>query len=727
MRVFVNNVDGYLAGAICADLWKLSHHITGTQKGSSLELVPPMVKKLVPRIEVRRLLKAIAQCDVVIYDLHDADLEELELVLRTLHISELPQDMVFILISSVGTWARTQREYEFVPDTRPPPEQEGGGEQEAAPADEPGAEGARTSVEASPALPRRPVVLKCEDYIRRVPTPKFQEWKTIETLVLALKEKGTIRPYVVCAGVPYGNGEDAFLSLFKAAWQCKDSLRVISSGHNYIPTVHVRDAARLVRHLLEERPALEYHLAVDRGDLTQRALVQAAADEFGVAYDIEHVSVLEAILAEFADILTIDLRLEPSPLMGAASGSLSSEKTDDGKGTNDGSSAEGGAEGRSSPFRWWCEEGLAANVGKVAGEFRRWRRLQPVRFCVLGPPGSGADEFGARLAERYNVPSIAFDDIVEEQRNTDTPLGQQLRDKLDEIATALGNPKSQGPFLLPSSLTVELVEAYLQKKPAQYRGFVLSGYPQTLEECTLSFLEEPPPPEPLEGEEATAPEAEKVPRKSVAPDMVVAISSTDATCLERLQSSEKPVVEKEFQLKMDRWKKENPEDGPALLDFFEQKFECGVLKLDASEVNLEEDIANVSLTVESKRSVINFLPPAQAAGPAQAEEEPSEEVQANVEELARAEAEARKRRKEQEERLEQIKREEYARLEKHSEPLRQYMMNLVVPMLCSGLVEVCRNQPEDPVGYLAEYLSVYAEQSRKRVRPPSKMALQGAS
>mmetsp|Transcript_38193 Transcript_38193/g.121343 ORF Transcript_38193/g.121343 Transcript_38193/m.121343 type:complete len:417 (+) Transcript_38193:98-1348(+) len=271
MRVFVNNVDGYLAGAICADLWKLSHHITGTQKGSSLELVPPMVKKLVPRIEVRRLLKAIAQCDVVIYDLHDADLEELELVLRTLHISELPQDMVFILISSVGTWARTQREYEFVPDTRPPPEQEGGGEQEAAPADEPGAEGARTSVEASPALPRRPVVLKCEDYIRRVPTPKFQEWKTIETLVLALKEKGTIRPYVVCAGVPYGNGEDAFLSLFKAAWQCKDSLRVISSGHNYIPTVHVRDAARLVRHLLEERPALEYHLAVDRGDLTQRA------------------------------------------------------------------------------------------------------------------------------------------------------------------------------------------------------------------------------------------------------------------------------------------------------------------------------------------------------------------------------------------------------------------------------------------------------------------------
>merc|ERR1740121_2375592 len=112
MRIFVNNVDGHVAGAICADLWKLSNNIIGTRKGPSDDLVPPIVKRVVPRVEIRKLLKTIAACDVVVYDLHDADLEELEVVLQVLYKSQLSQDMVFILVSSVGVWAKTQREYD---------------------------------------------------------------------------------------------------------------------------------------------------------------------------------------------------------------------------------------------------------------------------------------------------------------------------------------------------------------------------------------------------------------------------------------------------------------------------------------------------------------------------------------------------------------------------------------------------------------------------------------
>lgn len=39
-----------------------------------------------------------------------------------------------------------------------------------------------------------------------------------------------------------------------------------------------------------------------------------------------------------------------------------------------------------------------------------------------------------------------------------------------------------------------------------------------------------------------------------------------------------------------------------------------------------------------------------------------------------------------------------ARLEKHSEPLRLYLMKFVVPALTGALVELCHEQPEDPVG-----------------------------
>mmetsp|Transcript_24982 Transcript_24982/g.79359 ORF Transcript_24982/g.79359 Transcript_24982/m.79359 type:complete len:771 (+) Transcript_24982:64-2376(+) len=765
MRIFVNNVDGFLAGAICAELMKLSHSIMGTQKGSHQGLVPPMVKKIIPRIEVRKLLKTVASCDLVIYDLHDADLEELELVLRTLHISELTQDMVFILVSSVGIWARTQRDFEVIPDTRshaehdvPEPDAAAAGASVPPPAA--GAEPAGEETPAPPVAkeqppepPKRPAMLKGEDYIRRVPTPKFQEWKTIETLTLALKRKGNIRPYVVCAGVPYGNGEEAFLGLFKAAWQNKDTLRIIGSGANYIPMVHARDCARLVRIVAAEKPSMEYHLAVDRGELTQRALVQSVGSEFGIAYDIRSVNVAEAILAELADILTLDLRLEPSPLMepspakqASAVGSGAAVYGD--SKSEQGSRAEGSRATSAEPagpppvrFRWWSEEGLAANVGKVAEEFCKWRRLDPVHFLVLGPPGSPTADFAARLGERYALPALAFDKIIEEMKNHDTPLGQQLRDKLDEISAAHHNPKASGPFLLQSALATQLAEAALNTKPARYRGWVLAGYPQTPEECAVNFMQDAPPKEPDEGEEAgdaaeapppppptkgggkaasvevPAPE-EKVPRSSWAIDVLVILSCPEDICQQTVQAMETPMPDKEFQLKMDRWKKERPE----LEKFFVEKFSCEVVELEAQEdLEVDAEIQKIAEALEAKRRVANFLPPAKRTVGDQVEEEDKVERTKGDEEQARAEAELRRKKKDQEEKLEQIRREENTRLERHSEPLRQYMSCLVVPTLAKGLVEVCRKQPEDPVGYLAEYLSVYSELARKHgKKPPSR-------
>merc|ERR1712054_289356 len=75
---------------------------------------------------------------------------------------------------------------------------------------------------------------------------------------------------------------------------------------------------------------------------------------------------------------------------------------------------------------------------------------------------------------------------------------------------------------------------------------------------------------------------------------------------------------------------------------------------------------------------------------------------------AQKEAERRRKRKEEEDRLETIKKEEFIRLEKHSENLRSYLMQFVVPTLTTGLIDVCRETPEDPIAYLAEYLSSYS-------------------
>merc|ERR1719220_2052315 len=89
---------------------------------------------------------------------------------------------------------------------------------------------------------------------------------------------------------------------------------------------------------------------------------------------------------------------------------------DDTGGVNDGGSIEDSINDNTLNFRWWCEHGLAANSGKIASEFSRWRRLVPVRFCITGPPGSSVRELGERLAQRYNLVLLAYEDLLEEQR-----------------------------------------------------------------------------------------------------------------------------------------------------------------------------------------------------------------------------------------------------------------------------------------------------------------------
>eukprot|EP00930_Biecheleria_cincta_P040740 TRINITY_DN27902_c0_g2_i1.p1 TRINITY_DN27902_c0_g2~~TRINITY_DN27902_c0_g2_i1.p1 ORF type:complete len:851 (-),score=245.49 TRINITY_DN27902_c0_g2_i1:71-2602(-) len=822
MKIFVNNVDGFLAGALCADLYKISHHIVGTRKGRQDDLVPPMVKRIVPRVEVRRLLKAIAACDVVIYDLHDADLEELELVLRALQISEIHHRMTFILVSSVGVWARTQRGYEEIPivqaesnpggdEAEVEGEGEGGEVAEAAPEAEAGeGEGeaaggsAADTAAAVPDAPTqlRPVALRSEDYTRRVPAPKFQEWKAIETQVLSLKEKATIRPYVVCAGVPYGNGEDAFLGLFKAAWQTRDSLRVIGEGNNYIPMVHARDAARLVRHVIEVGPTLDYHLAVDRGDCTQKALITSVAKQYNLAYEPQAVTVVEALLAELADILTMDLRLEPSALMqvempepspategeaeGEAGAGYPAEAEAHGLAGEEAKPPEGEGDEEEEkeeeeqpdvnvlpPFRWWSEKGIVANLTQVSAEFTRWRRLQPVRICVTGPPGSGVSKVSQELAELYHVPAVQLEELVEEQRNLETPLGQQVREQLEAIQANLGNPKSQGPFVLTAALTSQLLDHALATKSGVHRGYVIGGFPQTLEEATSTLIEEPvaeePPPDKKDKKDKKDKAAEEAPpeeppmvKEAYKLDMAVLLSSSDEGCLARAQASEeKPYVEKEFQVAMERWKK----DAEAFPGFFEkmstavcrvsadsaaeavqQKYEEAVKAAAEEEKDppeapdpadllalatgsyawVKDALMQGTACLEGRRPVFNFKP-SQAAITAEIAMKPQSAQVTGVDENAASEAaaaaaaakEAEKRAekaRQEQQRVEQVKKEELARLEKHSEPLRLYLMKFVVPALTGALVDVCREQPDDPAGYLAEYLQVYSEVAKQRER-----------
>merc|ERR1712232_680674 len=173
----------------------------------------------------------------------------------------------------------------------------------------------------------------------------------------------------------------------------------------------------------------------------------------------------------------------------------------------------------------------------------------------------------------------------------------------------------------------------------------------------------------------------------------------------------------EFDKQMDRWKAENPEEGTTLLDLFREKTGEEPLVIDLDDTEQSDAIATILAELQGKRNICNFMPPPRATDGDEVDRSKTKGQEATVDEALQArELEEKRKQKEWEEKMELIKKDELQRLEKHSEPLRNYLMSLVVPTLTSGLIEVCREVPADPVGYLAEYLACYAQIQKERKR-----------
>ena len=85
----------------------------------------------------------------------------------------------------------------------------------------------------------------------------------------AQKFNKNLRVHVVCAGLPYGNGEtnSVFYEFFRRAWLSLHpelaALPIVGKGSNRIPTVHVVDLARSIRYLIFNKISQQYFFAVD--------------------------------------------------------------------------------------------------------------------------------------------------------------------------------------------------------------------------------------------------------------------------------------------------------------------------------------------------------------------------------------------------------------------------------------------------------------------------------
>ena len=93
-----------------------------------------------------------------------------------------------------------------------------------------------------------------------------------------------------------------------------------------------------------------------------------------------------------------------------------------------------------------------------------------MHIILMGPPGAGKGTQAANLVKRYGILHISTGDMFREAVKEETPLGKEAKSYMD------------AGKLVPDAVTIGIVRERLSK-PDCRKGFILDGFPRTVEQA----------------------------------------------------------------------------------------------------------------------------------------------------------------------------------------------------------------------------------------------------
>uniref|UniRef100_A0A3Q0RZS9 Adenylate kinase 7b n=1 Tax=Amphilophus citrinellus TaxID=61819 RepID=A0A3Q0RZS9_AMPCI len=434
------------------------------------------------------------------------------------------------------------------------------------------------------------------------------------------------------------------------SWLGEDEIPVFGDGKNIVPTIHVHDLASVVYNVIEHQPSPYYLLAVDNSENTMEEIVKVCL--------ASHQKVMEI------DSILVNLRMEAVYIKKLFS------------------------------FNWLCQFGLVENIELVVEEFRQTRGLLPIRLCVLGPPAVGKSTVSKKICEYYRLHHITVKGTISE---TITQLEHAVRnpDPDEENSTREAQAQDQLSAMRESVeqnrgmdrlLDVSVMKDKLMTNPCKNQGYVLEDFPQTYAQAKDN------------GSLVWATE------------FVLCLDASEAFLVDRVLNLSERLVQQHnyepdnFLRRLASYKDKQTAD-ETVINYF---YELDIIPLN-DEVNCLPLMQKVFDTVGQPR---NYGP---------SSEEVMKEERRKADERLRREAQhrAEEKRVEAEEARDRAAHwDEWQRggnfgendknkkhsLEAQSGPMRNYLMEHIIPTLSQGLIECCRAQPQDPVDFLAEHL-----------------------
>uniref|UniRef100_A0A4W3JD38 Adenylate kinase 7a n=1 Tax=Callorhinchus milii TaxID=7868 RepID=A0A4W3JD38_CALMI len=631
-----------------------TYQVVGTLKNRN-DKGPDFAFEICSFVSREELLLFLLECDIIIYNIieNTDQIDEASWAASALHseMDRFEAPKMFILLSTIMTWSHTK----------------------PLDADDPS------------------VPFTEDDYRRRKAHPNFKDHLSIEKLVIKLgkTKKRKFNTYVVASGLHYGMEETVFHTFFKMAWLGDvPAVPYFGDGLNIVPCIHIRDLAAVLQNVADQKPKIHYLIAVDDSKNSLQSIIKAIS-KLGSG-KVEMVPEENALLNKDLQQSNIDHLLINLPL-------------------------EAFYIKENFNIRWEAENGLVDNMQKMIQEFKESRGLLPLKIAIVGPPGVGKTAMAEKLSKHFKLHHIKIKDVIleseekigrvdteEEEEEEEEITSKEAQELLDQIRENM----EQSEGRLDDHFVIRFMKEKLKSMQCQNQGFILDGFPK-------SYLQT----KDLFGSECGGIEEENSRtklNKSLTAEHIFALDASDDFLKNRIMNLAESEVagthytQEKFLRHLAKYRDTNTED-ETLLNFFEE-IEVHPVHIDITK---DTDPSNTAL-VEKITSLVgktrNYGPTPEELAEIerkQAKEQLLKEVTERAErERREAEESAEKlaRWEEWNKRLEDVKREEHEFLEAHSIPLRNYLMQNVMPTLTQGLIECCKIRPEDPVDFLAEYL-----------------------